>query len=201
MSAKKEILLGVTGGVSAYKSADLLRRLQDAGFAITVLPTQSSLNFVGIALWEALSGRKVFSDLWSDTEKVPHIHLAQQTDLIVIAPATADILARLTHGEANDLLTATVLASIAPKVLVPAMHTEMWLAPSTQENVRILRDRGFVVLEPDHGRMTGEDIGTGRYPATERIVGTVSEILKPTVDLAGRKILISAGGWAAIIAG
>ena len=194
MNAKKEILLGVTGGVSAYKSADLLRRLQESGFAITVLPTQSSLNFVGAALWEALSGRKVYTDLWSDTESVPHIHLAQHSDLILIAPASADVLARLAHGGASDLLSATVTASTAPKILVPAMHPEMWLAASTQENVRILRERGFLVVEPEHGRMTGDDVGVGRYPQTQTIVDSVQQVLKKENDFAGLHVVVTAGG-------
>lgn len=194
MNAKKEILLGVTGGVSAYKSADLLRRLQESGFAITVAPTRASLNFVGEALWESLSGRPVAGDLWSNIHEVPHIKLAHQSDLILVAPATADFLARVCHGEASDLLTATILASTSRKIFVPAMHTEMWQSPSTQENVRILRERGIVVIEPDHGRMTGEDVGQGRYPETAKIISKVNEILTPANDLAGVEILVTAGG-------
>lgn len=190
----RKILLGVSGGISAYKSCDLLRRLQDNGFIIDVVPTQASLNFVGKSTWEALSGRKVHTDLWSDVEKVPHISMAKESDLIVIAPATADLLAKLATGRADDLLTNIVLASTSPKVLVPAMHTEMWLNPATVENVKTLQDRGFIVIEPDEGRMTGSDVGIGRYPESSKIIKTVNEVLLANCDLVGRKILITAGG-------
>jgi phosphopantothenoylcysteine decarboxylase/phosphopantothenate--cysteine ligase len=187
-------LLGVSGGISAYKSCELLRRLQDEGFIVDVVPTSASLNFVGKATWEALSGRKVLTDLWSDVEKVPHILMAKENDLIVIAPTTADLLAKLASGRADDLLTNIVLASTAPKILVPAMHTEMWLNPATVANVKTLQDRGFVVVAPDEGRMTGSDIGVGRYPEVSKIIEIINLTTHITADLAGKKILITAGG-------
>jgi phosphopantothenoylcysteine decarboxylase/phosphopantothenate--cysteine ligase len=190
----RHLLLGVGGGISAYKSCDLLRRLQDDGFVVTVIPTKSSLNFIGAPTWAALSGRKVYSDLWSDVEQVPHISLAKDSDAILIAPATADLISRMAQGRADDLLTNIVLASTKPKILVPAMHPEMWLNPATVENVRILRDRGFFVIEPDHGRMTGDDVGIGRYPKVDRIIDEVNQHLIRNADLLGKKILITAGG-------
>ena len=190
----RKLLLGVSGGISAYKSCELLRRLQDEGFIVDVVPTSASLNFVGKATWEALSGRKVLTDLWSDVEKVPHILMAKDHDLIVIAPTTADLLAKLASGRADDLLTNIVLASTAPKILVPAMHTEMWLNPATVANVKTLQDRGFVVVAPDEGRMTGSDVGVGRYPEVSKIIEIINLTTHITADLAGKKILITAGG-------
>jgi len=190
----RKLLLGVSGGISAYKSCELLRRLQDEGFIVDVVPTSASLNFVGKATWEALSGRKVLTDLWSDVEKVPHILMAKENDLIVIAPTTADLLAKLASGRADDLLTNIVLASTAPKILVPAMHTEMWLNPATVANVKTLQDRGFVVVAPDEGRMTGADVGVGRYPEVSKIIEIINLTTHITADLAGKKILITAGG-------
>ena len=190
----RKLLLGVSGGISAYKSCELLRRLQDEGFIVDVVPTSASLNFVGKATWEALSGRKVATDLWSEVEKVPHILMAKENDLIVIAPTTADLLAKLASGRADDLLTNIVLASTAPKILVPAMHTEMWLNPATVANVKTLQDRGFVVVAPDEGRMTGSDVGVGRYPEVSKIIEIINLTTHITADLAGKKILITAGG-------
>jgi phosphopantothenoylcysteine decarboxylase / phosphopantothenate---cysteine ligase len=190
----RQILLGVGGGISAYKSCELVRRLQDNGFVVSVVPTQASLNFVGVSTWAALSGRKVYTDLWSDVEEVPHISLAQNCSAIVIAPTTADLLSRLAQGRADDLLTNIVLASTKPKILVPAMHPEMWSNPATVSNVNILRERGFLVIEPDHGRMTGSDVGVGRYPEVSRIIGEINQHLLHNADLLGKKILITAGG-------
>ena len=190
----RKLLLGISGGISAYKSCELLRRLQDEGFIVDVVPTSASLNFVGKATWEALSGRKVVTDLWSEVEKVPHILMAKENDLIVIAPTTADLLAKLASGRADDLLTNIVLASTAPKILVPAMHTEMWLNPATVANVKTLQDRGFVVVAPDEGRMTGSDVGVGRYPEVSKIIEIINLTTHITADLAGKKILITAGG-------
>ena len=190
----RKLLLGVAGGISAYKSCDLLRRLQDEGFIVDVVPTQASLNFVGKATWEALSGRKVITDLWSEVENVPHISMAKENNIIVIAPTTADLLAKLASGRANDLLTNIVLASTAPKILVPAMHPEMWSNAATVQNVKILQDRGFIVVNPGEGRMTGSDFGVGRYPETSNIIAEVNKHLPQVADLLGRKILITAGG-------
>lgn len=190
----RKLLLGVAGGISAYKSCDLLRRLQDEGFIVDVVPTQASLNFVGKATWEALSGRKVITDLWSEVENVPHISMAKENNIIVIAPTTADLLAKLASGRADDLLTNIVLSSTAPKILVPAMHPEMWSNAATIQNVKILQDRGFTVITPSEGRMTGSDFGVGRYPETSGIIAEVNKHLPQLADLLGRKILITAGG-------
>jgi phosphopantothenoylcysteine decarboxylase/phosphopantothenate--cysteine ligase len=190
----RQILLGVGGGISAYKSCELVRRLQDNGFVVSVVPTQSSLNFVGVSTWAALSGKKVYTDLWSDVEEVPHISLAQNCSAIVIAPTTTDLLSRLAQGRADDLLTNIVLASTKPKILVPAMHPEMWSNPATVSNVNILRERGFLIIEPDHGRMTGNDVGVGRYPEVSRIIEEINQHLLHNADLLGKKILITAGG-------
>ena len=190
----REIILGVGGGISAYKSADLIRRLQESGFLVTVIPTRSSAKFIGNATWEALSGRPVHDDLWSNVASVPHISLAKSAGAIVIAPTTADLLARIAQGRADDLLTNVVLASTAPLVLVPAMHPEMWLNAATQENVRILRSRGVIVVEPDEGRMTGEDVGIGRYPESVKIISAINVALNHRADLRGVKVLITAGG-------
>ena len=190
----RKLLLGVAGGISAYKSCDLLRRLQDEGFIVDVVPTQASLNFVGKATWEALSGRKVITDLWSEVENVPHISMAKENNIIVIAPTTADLLAKLASGRADDILTNIVLASTAPKILVPAMHPEMWSNAATVQNVKVLQDRGFIVVNPGEGRMTGSDFGVGRYPETSNIIAEVNKHLPQLADLLGRKILITAGG-------
>ena len=190
----RKLLLGVAGGISAYKSCDLLRRLQDEGFIVDVVPTAASLNFVGKATWEALSGRNVVTDLWSDVTNVPHISLAKESDLIVIAPATADLLAKLASGRADDLLTNIVLASTSPKILVPAMHPEMWSNAATVENIKVLKERGFFVVEPAEGRMTGSDFGVGRYPDTVKIIEAVNKTIEQSADLTGKRILITAGG-------
>lgn len=191
---RREVLLGVGGGIAAYKSADLIRRLQDVGFTVTVIPTQASLNFVGKATWEALSGREVPDNLWNNVHSVPHISLARRCSTLVVAPCTADLLAKFASGLAPDLLTNVFLATNSPIILVPAMHPEMWLNPATQSNVEILRSRGITVIEPDNGRLTGADSGPGRFPKVSRIVDEVQQVLNHKADLAGVKILISAGG-------
>ena len=190
----REIILGVGGGISAYKSADLLRRLQDVGFGVSVIPTRASLNFVGSATWEALSGRSVDENLWNNVHEVPHIKKAREANLIVVAPATADLIAKISNGLADDLLTNVISAATCPIVLVPAMHPEMWLSAANQENVATLRKRGLLVIEPDEGRMTGEDFGVGRYPEVSRIISEISEFANIKSDLLGRKILVTAGG-------
>lgn len=191
---KREIVLGVGGGIAAYKACELLRRLQDLDFSITVVPTPSSLNFVGAATWEALSGRSVSTEVWQDVDKVKHISLADQAEAIIIAPTTADLLARLVQGRADDLLTNVVSASSKPKFLVPAMHPQMWLNPTTQANVEILKSRGFAVMQPATGRLTGEDSGVGRFPESQQIIAAFLEHIGSTQDLLGKRILISAGG-------
>ena len=190
----REVILGVGGGIAAYKSCDLLRRLQDQGFGVTVIPTPSSLNFVGRATWEALSGRPVTTTVWEKVDEVRHVSLGSSTDFLIIAPATADLIARIAQGRADDLLTNTILASTAPKLIVPAMHPAMWSNPATVANVQLLRDRGFFVMEPDHGRLTGKDVGVGRFPETSRILAEFNAISNPIHDLLGRKVLVTAGG-------
>jgi phosphopantothenoylcysteine decarboxylase / phosphopantothenate---cysteine ligase len=190
----REVVLGVGGGIAAYKSCDLLRRLQDAGFGVTVIPTPSSLHFVGKATWEALSGRAVTTTVWERVDEVRHVHLAKVSEFNIIAPATADLIARIAQGRADDLLTNTVLASTAPTLIVPAMHPAMWANKATQSNVALLRDRGYVVMEPDHGRLTGSDVGVGRFPETSRILSTFKEMTDKSSDLSGVKVLVTAGG-------
>jgi phosphopantothenoylcysteine decarboxylase/phosphopantothenate--cysteine ligase len=190
----REVILGVGGGIAAYKSCDLLRRLQDHGFAVTVVPTPSSLNFVGKATWEALSGRAVTADVFENVEEVRHVSLAKNADFIIIAPATADLIARIAAGRADDLLTNVVLAADVPILVVPAMHPQMWNDPATLANVETLRTRGFIVLDPEIGALTSGDVGQGRFPETATILQALSEISDRTFDLLGKKILITAGG-------
>lgn len=193
-SSGREVVLGIGGGIAAYKACDLLRRLKELGYLVTVVPTPASLNFVGTATWEALSGRPVRSEVWQDVALVPHIELADRADYILIGPATADLIARMAQGRADDLLTNIVLASGAPTLVVPAMHPRMWLNPSTVANVQTLRARGYVVMEPEFGRLTGADIGQGRFPETSNILEAFQEIVGWNADLLGRKILVTAGG-------
>jgi len=190
----REVILGIGGGISAYKSAELLRRLQDLGLQISVVPTRASLNFIGKATWEALSHRPVNENLWNNISDVAHIKSARIADVIIVAPTTADLLAKFANGIADDLLTNIFIASSAPKILIPAMHTEMWENAATQKNVQILRERGILVIEPDTGRLTGNDVGSGRYPEISRLISEISSFLDLRSDLLGRKILISAGG-------
>ena len=190
----REVVLGVGAGIAAYKSCDLLRRLQDHGFLVTVVPTPSSLNFVGRATWEALSGREVKTEVWEGTQAVSHVALAEKADLLVIAPATADLIAKLASGRADDLLTTTALATSAPIVVVPAMHPGMYLNPATQANLETLRSRGVTVIEPDFGRLTGKDSGIGRFPETARIIDTINGIVATGGKLLGKKVVVTAGG-------
>ena len=190
----REVVLGVGGGIAAYKSCELLRRLQDRGYTITVVPTPSSLNFVGKATWEALSGRPVNTHVWENVHTVPHIALAEAADFFLIAPATADLIARLAAGRADDLLTNLVLASDVPKMLVPAMHPSMWLDPATVANVGTLRSRGFLIMEPDVGRLTGKDIGPGRFPEVPAIIEKFDHLTGNVQDLKGKRVLVTAGG-------
>jgi phosphopantothenoylcysteine decarboxylase/phosphopantothenate--cysteine ligase len=190
----REVILGVGGGIAAYKSCELLRRLQDRGYVITVVPTPNSLNFVGAATWEALSGRPVTTQVWESVHTVPHIALADRADFFLIAPATADLIARLAMGRADDLLTNLVLASDVPKMIVPAMHPSMWLDPATVSNVATLRARGFKVMDPEVGRLTGDDLGPGRFPETTSIISTFDEMTGQRQDLQGKKVLVTAGG-------
>jgi len=190
----REVILGVGGGIAAYKSCELLRRLQDRGYVITVVPTPAALNFVGAATWEALSSRPVNTQVWESVHTVPHIALAERADFFLIAPATADLIARLAMGRADDLLTNLVLASDVPKMLVPAMHPSMWLDPATVSNVNTLRQRGFIVMDPEVGRLTGSDVGPGRFPETAAIISRFDEVTGQVQDLKGLKVLVTAGG-------
>ncbi len=192
------VVLGVTGGIAAYKACELLRRFTESGHDVTVVPTASALQFVGAPTWSALSGKPVATDVWTDVHAVPHVHIGQQADVVVVAPATADLLARAAHGLADDLLTNTLLTARCPVVFAPAMHTEMWEHPATQANVATLRARGALVIEPAVGRLTGADTGKGRLPEPAEIYELVRGLLDrgadATQDLAGRKVVVSAGG-------
>jgi phosphopantothenoylcysteine decarboxylase / phosphopantothenate---cysteine ligase len=194
MARAREVILGVGGGIAAYKSCDLLRRLQDRGYSVTVVPTPSSLNFVGAATWEALSGRPVTTQVWERVDEVRHISLAKDADCAIIAPATADLIARIAAGRADDLLTNLILAIDVPILVVPAMHPQMWLDPATVANVATLRSRGFKVMDPEVGRLTGDDIGPGRFPETAAIIERFEEAIGAKKDLIGRKVLVTAGG-------
>ena len=190
----REVILGVGGGIAAYKSCELLRRLQDRGYLLTVVPTPSSLNFVGKATWEALSGRPVNTQVWESVHTVPHIALAERANFFLIAPATADLIARIAQGRADDLLTNLILASDVPKMIVPAMHPSMWLDPATVANVKTLRDRGYLVMDPEVGRLTGDDIGPGRFPEVSSIIHNFDQMTGHTQDLKGKRVLVTAGG-------
>ncbi len=193
-----KVVLGVSGGIAAYKACELLRRFTESGHDVTVVPTASALKFIGAPTWSALSGKPVATDVWTDVHAVPHVHIGQQADVVVVAPATADLLARAAHGLADDLLTNTLLTARCPVVFAPAMHTEMWEHPATQANVATLRERGAVVIEPAVGRLTGADTGKGRLPEPAEIYELVRGLLDrgpdTTQDLAGRKVVVSAGG-------
>jgi phosphopantothenoylcysteine decarboxylase / phosphopantothenate---cysteine ligase len=190
------VVLGVSGGIAAYKAVELLRLLTESGHDVTVVPTESALSFVGAPTWAALSGKPVSTSVWDDVHQVPHVRIGQTADLVVVAPATADLLAKAAHGLADDLLTNTLLTARCPVVFVPAMHTEMWEHAATRANVATLRERGCVVLDPAVGRLTGVDSGKGRLPDPTEIFATCTRLLARglTPDLAGRRVVISAGG-------
>lgn len=201
------ILLGVSGGIAAYKAVLLLRLLREDGHAVRVIPTASALRFVGAPTFEALSGEPVTDEVFEDVAHVPHVALGQGADLVVVAPATADLLARAATGRADDLLTSTLLTARCPVVMAPAMHTEMWEHPATRANVATLRERGVTVIEPDSGRLTGADTGPGRLPEPEEIARAArAAVAGDTVtdapvaggahpgDLSGRTVVVSAGG-------
>ncbi|WP_150462865.1 bifunctional phosphopantothenoylcysteine decarboxylase/phosphopantothenate synthase [Nesterenkonia ebinurensis] len=209
------IVLGVSAGIAAYKAVLLARLLTEDGHQVDIIPTPASLEFVGRATWEAISGRPVTTSVFEGVDEVRHVRLGQEADLIVVAPATADLLARIRAGMANDLLTSTLLASEAPKLLVPAMHTEMWRNPAAEENVSVLRERGIEVMEPASGRLTGKDSGPGRLPEPEQIKARIDQLLEPRrpayadapragtfyapdhagqPPLLGRKVVVTAGG-------
>jgi phosphopantothenoylcysteine decarboxylase/phosphopantothenate--cysteine ligase len=189
----------VSGGIAAYKACELLRSFTESGHDVTVVPTAAALQFVGSATWSALSGKPVHTEVWDDVHEVPHVRIGQDADLVVVVPATADLLARAAHGLADDLLTSTLLTARCPVVFAPAMHTEMWEHPATRANVRTLRDRGALVVEPAEGRLTGADTGKGRLPEPAEIFALCSDLLARGAgglgrDLAGRHVVVSAGG-------
>jgi phosphopantothenoylcysteine decarboxylase/phosphopantothenate--cysteine ligase len=191
------VILGVGAGIAAYKSCELLRLLTESGHQVRVVPTPDALRFVGEATWAALSGEPVTTDVWTGVSEVPHVRIGQGADLVLVAPATADLLARAAAGMAGDLLTATLLTARCPVLYAPAMHTEMWEHPATQANVTLLRRRGAIVLEPATGRLTGRDSGPGRLPEPAGIFAAATRLLVRgalAADLAGRRVVVSAGG-------
>lgn len=195
---RPRVVVGVGGGVAAYKVGGLVRLFTESSASVTVVPTAAALKFVGAASWEALSGQPVATDVFTDIPQVKHVATGQRADLVVIAPATADLLARAATGQADDLLTSTLLVTRAPVLMAPAMHTEMWTHPATVANVATLRSRGVVVLDPAVGRLTGADSGAGRLPDVEHIHSVGSLLLREPSslprDLAGRRVVVSAGG-------
>ncbi len=196
---RHHVVLGVGGGIAAYKACELLRRLTESGHDVTVVPTAAALEFVGAPTWAALSGKPVASDVWSGVHEVPHVRIGQTADLVIVAPCTADLMAKAAHGLADDLLTNTLLTARCPVVLAPAMHTEMWEHAATQANVATLRERGVLVVEPAEGRLTGADTGKGRLPDPVELFEIAVEVLARPVsagarDLAGRHVVVSAGG-------
>jgi phosphopantothenoylcysteine decarboxylase / phosphopantothenate---cysteine ligase len=192
------VILGVGAGIAAYKACEVLRLLTESGHRVRVVPTPDALRFVGEATWAALSGEPVTTDAWTDVSEVPHVRLGQSADLVLVVPATADLLARAAVGMAGDLLTATLLTARCPVLYAPAMHTEMWQHAATQANVSLLRSRGAIVLEPAVGRLTGADSGAGRLPEPPEIFAVVAALLgsdpKAATSLKGRRIVVSAGG-------
>jgi phosphopantothenoylcysteine decarboxylase / phosphopantothenate---cysteine ligase len=194
---RPRVVLGVSGGIAAYKACEVLRLLTESGHEVRVVPTQAALRFVGEATWAALSGQPVSTEVWDDVDQVAHVRIGQRADLVLVVPATADLLARAAHGQADDLLTATLLTARCPVLYAPAMHTEMWEHAATVANVATLRARGAVVLEPAVGRLTGIDSGKGRLPDPEEIAAAARDLLvrKSTgPDLARRRVVVSAGG-------
>lgn len=196
------VVLGVSGGIAAYKACELLRQFTESGHDVTVVPTAAALEFVGAPTWAALSGKPVATDVWTGVHEVPHVRIGQEADLVVVAPATADLMAKAAHGLADDLLTNTLLTARCPVVMAPAMHTEMWEHAATTANVATLRSRGVLVVEPAEGRLTGADTGKGRLPDPEELFELCREVLDRVstgasagaLDLAGRRVVVSAGG-------
>ncbi|MDQ3275197.1 MAG: bifunctional phosphopantothenoylcysteine decarboxylase/phosphopantothenate--cysteine ligase CoaBC [Actinomycetota bacterium] len=191
------VVLGVSGGIAAYKVCELLRSFTESGHDVRVVPTASALEFVGAPTWAALSGHPVPTDVWTEAHEVPHVRIGRGAELVVVAPATADLLAKAAHGLADDLLTNTLLTARCPVMYVPAMHTEMWEHPSTRANVATLRARGAVVVEPAVGRLTGTDTGKGRLPEPDEIFAVARQVLQRgrlEPDLTGRQVVVSAGG-------
>lgn len=190
----RRVVLGVTGGIAAYKSCELLRRLLDRALDVTVVPTENSLRFVGAATWEALSGKPAISSLWQDVSGGAHVEVARAAELILVAPTTADFIARLAQGRSDDLLSATVLTAECPVVIIPAMHHQMWQNPATIENVRTLRARGILVMEPAEGPLNNGDVGVGRFPEIFEIFDFLGEQNLLKSDFLGSQIVVTAGG-------
>jgi phosphopantothenoylcysteine decarboxylase/phosphopantothenate--cysteine ligase len=193
------IVLGVGAGIAAYKACELLRLLTESGHSVRVVPTPDSLRFVGEATWAALSGQSASASAWDDVHEVPHVALGQSADLVFVAPATADLMARAAAGMSGDLLSAVLLTARCPVVFAPAMHTEMWQHPATRANVATLRSRGVLVLDPASGRLTGPDSGPGRLPEPAELLRAAEAVLARGIaglgsDLAGRQVVVSAGG-------
>ncbi|HEY7592414.1 MAG TPA: bifunctional phosphopantothenoylcysteine decarboxylase/phosphopantothenate--cysteine ligase CoaBC [Actinophytocola sp.] len=195
---RPRVVLGVGGGIAAYKACEVLRRLTESGHDVRVLPTAAALRFVGAATFEALSGNSVRTEVFDDVPEVPHVRIGQSADLVLVVPATADLLAKAAHGLADDLLTNTLLTARCPVLMAPAMHTEMWEHPATRDNVATLRRRGVIVSEPASGRLTGVDTGKGRLADPAEIVDLARLLLaRPDAlprDLEGVRIVVSAGG-------
>src|ERR1700745_2542849 len=179
------VILGVAAGIAAYKACELLRLFKENGHFVRVIPTPDALRFVGAPTWEALSGEPVTTDVWTGVADVPHVKLGQGADLVIVAPATADLLARAATGMSNDLLTATLLTARCPVVYAPAMHTEMWEHPATRHNVATLRARGALVVEPAVGRLTGKDTGKGRLPDPAELFALAERIIESGTGAAG----------------
>ncbi|WP_028244558.1 bifunctional phosphopantothenoylcysteine decarboxylase/phosphopantothenate--cysteine ligase CoaBC [Pseudoclavibacter soli] len=187
------ILFGVTGGIAAYKAVQAVRLLTQAGHDVHVVPTPNALRFVGQPTWEAISHNTVTTELFESVDEVRHVSLGAEADLVVVAPATADFIARAAAGQADDLLTASLLVTHAPVILAPAMHSQMWKHPATQANIATLKNRGVRILGPDVGALTGDDQGIGRLVDPEDIAQAVDQQLRPK-DLVGRTVVVSAGG-------
>ena len=195
----KRIVLGVSGGIAAYKAVELCRRLVDAGAHVIPVLTEGSLHFVGRTTFDALGSERAWTSLWDEAHPIPHTHLGQTADLVLVAPATARVLGLYAAGISDDLLLNVLIATRAPVVVCPAMHTEMWEHPAVQDNLRLLRARGVHVVEPGVGRLAGGDVGAGRLAEPEDILAAVEAVLSassdaPTADLAGVRTIVTAGG-------
>lgn len=192
--ASRRIVLGVTGGIAAYKAVEVCRRLVDAGAHVSPIMTEGAHHFIGETTLSALASEKVQTSLWNETSPIPHTRLGQDNDLIVVAPATARLISAYANGYSDDLLTATLIATRAPVVLCPAMHTEMWEHPAVQDNLAVLASRGVIIVPPEEGRLAGGDIGAGRLADPSVIVAAIEAALSTNDDLAGVRVLVTAGG-------
>ena len=198
MISGKKVVLGITGGIAAYKSVEVVRRLVEGGAHVAPIMTSGAKRFIGEVTLSALASEPVKSSLWDEDDPIPHTTLGQEADVILVAPATARLIGTYAAGISNDLLTATLLASRAPVILCPAMHTEMWEHPAVQENIRTLQNRGVTIVAPEDGKLAGGDEGKGRLASPSAIVSAVEQALTLD-DLAEFKILITAGGTLSLI--